>query len=75
MSRDLRAYSRQTTVRLVVGFFILLFLLGDGLIYLFYGRGAAITGLICLVAALLPLVLIWASLALIGWVVRRTEQE
>jgi hypothetical protein len=36
MSRDLRKYIRQTNVRLVVGALVLLFVVGDGLIYLFY---------------------------------------
>ena len=48
MSRDLRQYARQTNFRLIVGFILLLFIVGDGLIYLFYGQGAALMGLICL---------------------------
>ena len=70
MSRDLRRYARQTNVRLLVGFSLLLFIVGDGLIYVFYGRGAALMGLFCLAAGLAPLLLIWLVLWLMDWVVR-----
>lgn len=59
MSRDLRKYARQTNVRLFVGFLILLFLVGDGLIYVIFGRESAMMGLVCLLAGLAPLFLIW----------------
>jgi hypothetical protein len=39
---------------MIFGFLVLVFLVGDGLIYVFYGKGAALVGLGCLVAALLP---------------------
>ena len=71
MSRDLRNYARQTNVRLFVGFFLILFLVGDGLIYYFYGRGPALFGLICLVAGTAPLVLI----ALILWGMEKIVQQ
>ena len=58
MSRDLRKYAAQTNIRLLVGFILLLFLIGDGLIYVFYGPQSAIFGFLCLIAGLLPLVLI-----------------
>jgi len=68
MGRDLRQYAKQTNFRLIVGFILLLFILGDGLIYLFYGQGAAIMGLICLIGALVPILLILAALWIIDWV-------
>ncbi len=67
MGRDLRQYARQTNIRLVAGFIILLLLVGDGLIYLFYGRYAALMGLICILAGLLPVGLVLAAL----WVIDR----
>ncbi len=54
MTKDLREYTQNTQNRLIGGFLILVFLVGDGLIYLFYGQGAALVGLGCLVGALLP---------------------
>jgi hypothetical protein len=58
MSRDLRKYARQTNIRLLAGFLLLLFVVGDGLIYAFYGKESAILGVLCLVAGTTPLVLI-----------------
>ncbi|MDH3944119.1 MAG: hypothetical protein OEV06_08510 [Anaerolineae bacterium] len=58
MSRNLREHRRITDRRLLIGFFLLVFLVGDGLIYMLYGREAAIFGLLCLSAALVPVVLI-----------------
>ena len=75
MTRDLRKYSRQTNVRLIVGGILILFLVGDGLIYLFYGRSAAIMGLICLISGLTPLILIWLILTLMGWIVKKANEE
>ena len=75
MSRDLRDYARQTNFRLIVGGIFLIFLIGDGLIYLIYGPSAAISGLICLGVGLLPIVLIMASLAVIDWIVKRANRD
>ena len=73
MGRDLRKYAGQTNVRLVAGGILLLFIIGDGLIYLFLGRGAAVMGFTCLLLGLAPLVLIWLVLWLIEVVVRRVD--
>lgn len=75
MSRDLRHYARQTQTRLILGFLLLVFLVGDGLIYLFWGREAALMGLLCLLGALLPAVAAWGLLALLGWVARRAQED
>ncbi|HEC62342.1 MAG TPA: hypothetical protein ENI27_08830 [bacterium] len=58
MARDLRRYARQTTIRLLVGGLLLVFVIGDGLIYIFYGPGAAVMGFICLLIGVFPLLLI-----------------
>ncbi len=75
MSRDLRQYARQTNFHLVAGFILVLFIIGDGLIYLFFGREAAIMGLICLVAGITPIILILLALWIIDWIVRRNNPE
>jgi TM2 domain-containing membrane protein YozV len=75
MTRDLRRYTRQTNTRLLAGGILILFLVGDGLIYLFYGRQAALMGLLCLLTGLAPLLLIWLILMAIEWVVKRANQE
>jgi hypothetical protein len=71
MSRDLRRYARQTNFRLIVGFTLLLFIVGDGLIYLIYGQGAALMGLLCLAGVSVPLALIVISLWIIDWVAKQ----
>ena len=75
MARDLRSYSRQTNARLILGGVLLLFLVGDGLIYLFYGSQAAILGAICMIAGLSPLLLIWLALVLVEWITRRARGD
>ncbi len=75
MSRDLRRYARQTNARLLVGFFLLLFIVGDGLIFVLYGRGAALMGVLCTVLGLAPLVLIWIVLTLLEWLVKKADGE
>jgi hypothetical protein len=75
MANDLRRYAKQTNTRLILGGFLILFILGDGLIYLFYGRGAAAMGLICLLAGLFPLLLIWLALTGIEWLSKRANRD
>ena len=75
MTRDLRSYSRQTSFRLLAGFLLLVFLVGDGLIYLFMGRNAALMGLVCLVLGLAPAVLVWLLLAGMGWLVKKERER
>jgi uncharacterized SAM-binding protein YcdF (DUF218 family) len=73
MSHDLRQYAKQTNIRLIIGFILVLMIIGDGLILLFYGKGAAIMGIICIFAALFPVVLIMIALWLIDWIARRNN--
>ena len=73
--RDLREYAKQTNVRLGVGAFLLLFVVGLGLIYIIYGSYAAMLGLLCLLAGLSPLVLIFLALALIDWIQKRANND
>jgi len=72
LSRDLRKYSQQTNIRLIAGGLVLVFVVGVGLIYFFYGAAAALTGLLCLIIGLIPLILIWLML----WLIERfTKRE
>jgi len=75
MARDLRRYARQTNTRLIVGGVLLLFVVGDGLIYLIYGPEAALLGMICLMAGLSPLLLIWLALTVVEWISRRARGD
>jgi hypothetical protein len=75
MTRDLRKYAKQTNVRLGVGAFLLLLIVGTGLIYYIYGPGAAVGGLLCLGAALVPILLILLSLAILDWIQKRADRS
>jgi len=75
MTRDLRKYARQTNVRIGVGAVLLLLVVGTGLIYIIYGPGAAVSGLLCLLAVLLPIGLIFLSLALLDWIQKRANRS
>jgi hypothetical protein len=74
MARDLRKYAKQTNVRLGVGMAFLLVIVGVGLIYLIWGPGAAASGLLCLLAALVPIGLIFLSLWFLDWIQKRANR-
>jgi hypothetical protein len=74
MSLDLRKYAHQTNKRLIIGGIIILFIVGDGLIYFIYGQNAAFSGLICLMVGLFPLMIIWIILSIMGWVVKKAAE-
>jgi multisubunit Na+/H+ antiporter MnhB subunit len=73
--RDLREYAKQTGVRLALGAFILLFIVGVGLIWLIYGGQAAGMGLTCLLAALVPVILILFVFLVIDWILKRARPQ
>jgi hypothetical protein len=75
MANDLRRYAKQTNSRLILGGIIILFVLGDGLIYIFYGGGAALMGLACIFAGLVPLILVWLALVGLEWFSRWANKE
>ena len=75
MIRDLRKYARQTGVRLAAGALLLLFLVGDGLIYLIYGAGPALMGLVCLLGGLFPVGLVILILILLEWITKRANPD
>ncbi len=75
MSRDLRSYMKDTNVRLIVGALALLFFVGDGLIWLIYGFGAAVLGLLCMLGAFVPIGLILLLLNLSDWIVKRANRD
>lgn len=73
--RDLREYARQTNVRLALGAFILVFVIGVGLIWLIYGASAAGMAFTCLLAALAPIVLIFLIFLVIDWILKRARPQ
>ena len=75
MKRDLRAYARQTRVRLLAGLLLLAFVVGDGLILWLYGQQAAMFGVICQLALLVPALLVVGILFILDRVVKHANRD
>jgi len=75
MSKDLRKYHRQTTFQLIVGGIFLLFIVGGGLVYLIWGSNTAVSTLLCMGAALIPVGLILSIFWIMDWIVRRSRNK
>jgi hypothetical protein len=73
--RDLRSYQKSTIFRLIVGGLLIVFIVGDGLIYLIYGLQAALNGLLCIGGGMLPIILITGFLWVIERVVKNANRE
>ncbi len=73
--RDLRSYQKSTIFRLIVGGLLIVFIVGDGLIYLIYGLQAALSGLLCIGGGMLPIILITGFLWVIERVVKNANRE
>jgi hypothetical protein len=75
MKRDLREYAKQTDRRLIVGALLILFIIGGGLIWYFYGAGGAGLGITCLLAALSPVALIALIFIVAEWILERAGRK
>jgi hypothetical protein len=73
--RDLRSYAKSTVFRLILGALVLIFVVGETIIYLIYGSTAATTGFICFTAGVVPVILVLLSLWLIDWVARKNKNQ
>ena len=69
--RDLRAYARSTQVRLLLGFLVLMVVVGTALVAAIYGAEAAKLALLCASLGFAPLALIFVLLWLLGLVSQR----
>ena len=75
MSRDLRKFAKQTNFRLILGGLLLVFVVGDGLIFIIYGQRAALLGFICLLLGMAPLVVILLVFWGIDLLVKREREK
>jgi hypothetical protein len=73
--RDLRKYTHDTYIRIIIGSLILIFFVGDGLIYFFYGSNSALMGLICLLLGFIPIVLIILFIIIMDNIVKRANKD
>jgi len=73
--RDLRKYAKNTDMHLIIGFFVLLIVVGLGLVFFIWGAGAAVTGLICVGVALLPVLAVLGVVWILDYLARRARGE
>jgi hypothetical protein len=75
MKRDLREYTKQTNRRLIAGALFLLFVVGGGLIWHFYGGAGAGLGVLCLLAGLAPIALILGIFSIMDWILKNAGRK
>lgn len=75
MKRDLKDFTRQTNIQLIVGAVLLFFLLGDGLIFIIWGSSAAVMGLLCLGSGLVPITVIYLVFLIIDWIIKKARKD
>ena len=75
MSHDLRRYAHNTSVQLLIGFYLIMLTVGEGLIYIIYGSSAALLGLLCILGSLVPLALIGLAFLGIHWILKRADRD
>lgn len=72
MSRRRRGFDpvrfvRTTEGQLVIGFFVILYVVGGALIWHYYGLGGAIAGWLCITGGLFFFGLLYGLVSLAGW--------
>lgn len=72
---NVRKYASQTTTRLIIGGILILFIIGDGLIFVIYGPYAAGLGLLCLGAGMVPIIAVIFVIWLMDWIVKRAHKD
>jgi hypothetical protein len=75
MSNDLEKYTNETIRRLIYGTLIILFTVGLGLIWFFYGARAAGMGLLCLVGASVPVFLVIGVIFGMDFFMRKIDKK
>lgn len=75
MPQDLRKYASTTNKRLVIGAIVLILVVGVGLIAWLYGKGAAATGLLCILGGLGLVGLVALFFYLIGVFLKKSNKD
>lgn len=60
-------FARTIEGQLVIGFFVILYVVGGALIWYYYGLGGAIAGWLCITGGLFFFVLLYGLVSLAGW--------
>lgn len=72
--RDLRAYARTTTARLIAGGLLVLVVVGGVLVYAIYGCSAFFSALACIGIGLVPVIFVILVIAGLETVRRRMDR-
>lgn len=72
-SFDTRQHRTSTEARLVAGGYLILLVVGGALVWLLYGRVAALTAVSCLLAVAAIIALLWLVLGVLERWVREDE--
>lgn len=75
MPNDLNKYTNDTIRRLIYGTLIILFTVGLGLIWFFYGARAAGMGFLCLIGASVPVLLIIGVIFGMDFFMKRIDKK
>jgi hypothetical protein len=75
MKKDLRRYSSQTTIRLILGGVGIFLIIGGGLIYFVYGPAAALSGILCFTVGLIPVILLILVFGGMDWIIKRANRD
>jgi threonine/homoserine/homoserine lactone efflux protein len=75
MKQDLRKYSQQTIIRMVIGGILFIFIIGNLLIYIFFGQQALWTGISCMLSGLLPLGAIYLVFLALDYFLKKYNQK
>jgi hypothetical protein len=70
-SKDIRKYSKQTTRQLILGGTILVLVVGTVLITVLIGKSAGISGFLCILIGLIPVVLTFGFFKIISLILRK----
>ena len=70
-----RAHRARTDRNLLLGFFALLFVVGGGLIWYFYGAGAAALGVACIALGAVVVGLLALLMVGLEWLSNRWEEK
>jgi hypothetical protein len=70
---DIGEYKFQTNLRVIIWFVLILVLVGLGLVWVFYGRNAALFGFLCLLGAGIPAALIAIFLLGLDAIVKKSR--
>ncbi len=75
MKQDLRKYSQQTIKRTVIWGILLIFIVGNLMIYIFFGQQALVTGITCMLSGMLPLVAIYLVFLALDFFLKKYNQR